>query len=120
MQQFEEMSKRWRYLGNTVLDWTGPKFEPPTSRSKGELISASTTGRYKCKKKLLNPWPVTLAKKSSICTRKDQGLVLFAGDDDFASMFYVLNCYVLAYSSFEKSLNRIKPRTFRKNKLHLF
>ena len=33
---FEEMSQRWRAVGNTVSDLTGPRFEPQTSRSRDE------------------------------------------------------------------------------------
>ena len=28
---FEEMSQRWRAVGNSVSDLTGPRFEPQTS-----------------------------------------------------------------------------------------
>ena len=33
---FQEMSQRWRAVGNTVSDLTGPRFEPQTSRSRDE------------------------------------------------------------------------------------
>ena len=33
----EEMSQRWRAVGNTVSDLTGARFEPQTSRSRDEL-----------------------------------------------------------------------------------
>ena len=37
---FEEMSQRWRAVGNTVSDLTGPRFEPLTSRSRDERVTA--------------------------------------------------------------------------------
>ena len=37
---FEEMSQRTRTVGNTAPDLTGPRFEPHTSRSKDERVSA--------------------------------------------------------------------------------
>ena len=37
---FEEMSQRWRAVGNTVSDLTGPRFEPQTSRSIAEHVTA--------------------------------------------------------------------------------
>ena len=37
---FEEMSQRWRAVGNTVSDLTGPRFEPRTSRSRDERVTA--------------------------------------------------------------------------------
>ena len=40
---FEEMSQRWRAVGNTVSDLTGPKFEPQTSRSRDERVTARPT-----------------------------------------------------------------------------
>ena len=42
---FEEMSQRWRAVGNTVSNLTGPRFEPQTSRSRGERVTARPTGR---------------------------------------------------------------------------
>ena len=42
---FEEMSQRWRAVGNTVSDLTGPRFEPQTSRSRDERVTARPTGR---------------------------------------------------------------------------
>ena len=42
---FEEMSQRWRAIGNTVSDLTGPRFEPQTSRSRDERVTARPTGR---------------------------------------------------------------------------
>ena len=41
---FEEMSQRWRSVGNTVSDLTGPRFEPQTSRSRDERVTARPTG----------------------------------------------------------------------------
>ena len=37
---FEEMLQRWRAVGNTVSDLTGPSFEPLTSRSRDERVTA--------------------------------------------------------------------------------
>ena len=42
---FEEMLQRWRAVGNTVSDLTGPRFEPQTSRSRDERVTARPTGR---------------------------------------------------------------------------
>ena len=43
---FEEMSQRWRAVGNTVSDLTGPRFERQTSRSRDERVTARPIGRY--------------------------------------------------------------------------
>ena len=40
------MSQRWRAVGSTVSDLTGPRFEPQTSRSRDECVTARPTGRY--------------------------------------------------------------------------
>ena len=40
---FEEMSQRWRAVGNTVSDLTGPRFEPQTSRSRDKRVTARPT-----------------------------------------------------------------------------
>ena len=40
---FEEMSQRWRTVGDTVFDLTGPRFEPYTSRSRDERVTARPT-----------------------------------------------------------------------------
>ena len=37
---FEVISQRWRAVGNTVSDFTGPRFEPQTSRSRDERVTA--------------------------------------------------------------------------------
>ena len=37
---FEEMLQRWRAVNNTVSDLTGPRFEPHTSRSRDERVTA--------------------------------------------------------------------------------
>ena len=42
---FEETSQRWRAVGNTVSDLTGPRFEPQTSRSRDKRVTARPTGR---------------------------------------------------------------------------
>ena len=41
---YEEMSQRWRAVGNTVFDLTGPKFKPQTSRYREERVTARPTG----------------------------------------------------------------------------
>ena len=41
---FEEMSERWRAVGNAVSDLTGPRFEPQTSRFRDERVTARPTG----------------------------------------------------------------------------
>ena len=35
---FEKMLQRWRAVGNTLSDLTGPRFEPSTSRSRDQCI----------------------------------------------------------------------------------
>ena len=40
----KKMSQRWRAVGNTVSDLTGPRFEPQTSRSRDERVTARPTG----------------------------------------------------------------------------
>ena len=42
---FEEMLQRWRTVGNTVPHLTNPKFEPQTSRSRNERVTARATGQ---------------------------------------------------------------------------
>ena len=42
---FEEISQRWRAVGNTVSHFTDPRFEPRTSRSRDELVTTRPTGR---------------------------------------------------------------------------
>ena len=37
---FKEMSQRWRAVGNTASDLTGSRFEPQTSRSRDERVTA--------------------------------------------------------------------------------
>ena len=37
---FEKMSQRWRAVGNTVSNLTGPGFKPRTSRFKDERVTA--------------------------------------------------------------------------------
>ena len=46
---FEEMSQRWRVVGNTVSDLTGPRFESQTSRSRDERVTAWPTDNSKIK-----------------------------------------------------------------------
>ena len=42
---FEEMLQRWRAVGNTVFDLTGPRFEFQTSRSRDERVTVRPTRR---------------------------------------------------------------------------
>ena len=42
---FEETSQRWRAIGNTVSDLTGPRFELQTSPSRDERVTSRPTGR---------------------------------------------------------------------------
>ena len=42
---FEEMSQRWRVVGNTLSELTDPRFEPQTSRSRDESVTDRPTGR---------------------------------------------------------------------------
>ena len=44
----KEMFQRWRAVGNTESDLTGPspRFEPQTSRSRGERVIARPAGQY--------------------------------------------------------------------------
>ena len=42
---FEETSQRWRAVGNTESDLTGPRFEPRNSRSRNERGTVWPTGR---------------------------------------------------------------------------
>ena len=37
---FEEVLQRWRAVGNCVFDFTGLRFEPQTSRSREERVTA--------------------------------------------------------------------------------
>ena len=40
----EEMLQQWQALGNTVSNLAGPRFEPQTSPSRDECITARPTG----------------------------------------------------------------------------
>ena len=44
---FEEILQRWRAVGNVVSDLTGPRFEPQTSRSREERVTAGPTSRFR-------------------------------------------------------------------------
>ena len=44
---FEEMSQQWQAVGNTVSKLTGPIFEPQTSCSRDECVTAQPTGRLR-------------------------------------------------------------------------
>ena len=59
---FEEMSQRWRAVGNTVSNLTGPRFEPLTSHSREEcVIFNSTNYNVYCRVAIItllnNSWP---------------------------------------------------------------
>ena len=41
---FEEMSQRWRAVGNTVFDLTEIKIEPQTSRTRNKGVTVRPTG----------------------------------------------------------------------------
>ena len=41
---FEQLSKWWRTVGNTVFDLIGQRFESQTSRSRNERVTARPTG----------------------------------------------------------------------------
>ena len=43
---FEEMLQWWRAVGNAVPDLTGPRFEPQTSRSRDERVTARPTALF--------------------------------------------------------------------------
>ena len=43
--RFEEISQRWRAVGNIVSDLPGPRFELQT-RSRDERVTAQPTGRF--------------------------------------------------------------------------
>ena len=43
---FEEMLQRWRDVGNTLSDLTGPRFEPQTSHSRDKRVTARPNGQY--------------------------------------------------------------------------
>ena len=44
---FGEMLQRWRAVGNSVSDLTGPRFEPQTIHSSAKCVTARPTGRLK-------------------------------------------------------------------------
>ena len=46
---FEQMLQRWRVVGNTESDLTGPRFEPQTSLSRDECVAAQPSGRLTLK-----------------------------------------------------------------------
>ena len=41
----EEISRRWRAVGDTVTDSTGPGIEPPIFRTDGVRLTTELTGR---------------------------------------------------------------------------
>ena len=51
----EEMLPRWRAVGNTVANLTGSRFEPQTSRSRDERITARPSGWWKSRNNLNHP-----------------------------------------------------------------
>ena len=40
------MLQRWQAVGNTASNLTGPRFEPRTSHSRDERVSARPTGQF--------------------------------------------------------------------------
>ena len=42
---FEEISPRWRTVGNSVFNLTGPRFEHQISRFRNERVTARPTSR---------------------------------------------------------------------------
>ena len=42
---FQELSHRWRAVGNIVCDLPGPRFEAQTSLSRGDRVIVRRTGR---------------------------------------------------------------------------
>ena len=58
---FKEMLQRWRAVGNTVSNFTGPKFEPQTSRSRDERVTARPTCIINIKSiKIIKLWQKSL------------------------------------------------------------
>ena len=51
---FKEMLQRWRAVGNSVFDLTGPRFESQTSHFRDERINTRPTGWFKNKHKSQN------------------------------------------------------------------
>ena len=47
MASSEGISQRWRAVGNTLFDLTGPRFEPQTSCSRDERVTARPTAAQK-------------------------------------------------------------------------
>ena len=46
------MSQRWRAVGNTVSDLTGPRFQPQTSSAENERVAAQSTVRLESRANL--------------------------------------------------------------------
>ena len=49
----EEVSQRWRAVGGTVSNLTGPRIEPQTSRSDSVSLTIELTDRIRQQKSLL-------------------------------------------------------------------
>ena len=60
------MSQRRRAVGNTVSDLTGPRFEPQTSRSRDERVTARPTGRLSSLKISCRSLNITLLIRQEI------------------------------------------------------
>ena len=41
---FKEMLQQWRAVGKTLFNLTGPRFEPQTTRSRDERVTARPAG----------------------------------------------------------------------------
>ena len=51
---FEERSQRWRAVGNSVFDLTGPRFKPTTSGFRDERVTARPPGRLPAVAKIVS------------------------------------------------------------------
>ena len=96
---FEEMSQRWRAVGNTVPDSTTPRFEPQTSRSRGECVAIRPIGPYSGNSRtcqLRNPFIfVTLTLKSSVNAVNSSFVV--AGENVIFCCILVICCAVFEH-----------------------
>ena len=62
---FWQMAQRWRAVGNTESNLNGPRFEPQTSRSRDECVTARPTGRFDSSFKFFNMSEQRLCKTFS-------------------------------------------------------
>ena len=73
-----QMLQRWRAVGNTVSDLTGPRFEPLSSRYRDERVSARPTQ--------------TKARPVSYFS------LMSARTAGYSAVSYNLNCYTFVFS----------------------